>query len=70
MRIKKLLALGLATIMAVSAFTACGGNKDKKTAEVIEIELTLWRASVIVNVPIGITSNAPSMEQFKVISQL
>ena len=40
MRIKKLLALGLATIMAVSAFTACGGNKDKKTAEVIEIELT------------------------------
>ena len=40
MRIKKLLALGLATVMAMTAFTACGGNKDKKTAEVIEIELT------------------------------
>ena len=40
MRIKKLLALGLATVMAMTAFTACGGDKDKKTAEVIEIELT------------------------------
>ena len=40
MRIKKLLALSLATVMAMTAFTACGGGDDKKTAEVIEIELT------------------------------
>lgn len=40
MRIKKLFALGLATIMTMTAFTACGGNEDKKSVEVIEIELT------------------------------
>ena len=40
MRIKKLLALGLATVMAMSAFTACGKNEDKKEVKVIEIDLT------------------------------
>ena len=40
MRIKKLSALGLATVMAMSAFTACGMNEDKKEVKVIEIDLT------------------------------
>ena len=40
MKIKKLFALGLATVMAMSAFTGCGKDKDKKTVEVIEIDLT------------------------------
>ena len=40
MKIKKLFALGLATVMAMSAFVGCGKEEDKKTVEVIEIDLT------------------------------
>lgn len=40
MRIKKLIALGLATAMAVSAFVGCGKDKAEKKVKVIEIDLT------------------------------
>ena len=37
---KKLFALALALVMAMSALTACGSEKNDVTAKVIEIELT------------------------------
>lgn len=37
---KKLLALSLAAIMALSVFTGCGAETTKKTTKVIDIELT------------------------------
>lgn len=37
---KKILAIGLAAIMAAATLAGCGGDGAKKTAKVIEIELT------------------------------
>ena len=43
MKLKKLIAVGLSAVLALSVFTACGksGNSSaKKTAKVIDINLT------------------------------
>lgn len=37
---KKLLAIGLAAVMAAATLAGCGSDGEKKTAKVIEVELT------------------------------
>ena len=37
---KKLIALALSVVLALGAFTGCGGKEEAKTAKVIEIDLT------------------------------
>ena len=49
MKLKKLVAITLSAVMCMAALTGCGGKSDsaKKTAKVIEVDLTDEQYDVI-----------------------